>query len=990
MQKSYFSKLQKQTAKLLVIIMLMQYILAIPIYATEVPVNGNVEISANLNGQKIAKDFSINLDVNAQNILNLEIDNNSGNDFIAGKIVLEENDKANYKFKTKELAKELVAKVEENQVILNNLKTGKHTIKIPIIYIHEGDKKKENLEDNFKIKLVGKTTKESENVDKEIEKLFEGKIFWNEEKNISMQNNITKYIPISNIDKNRIIIQNEIYLTGDEKNKLPIEKYTLNSVMPKIDNKFPKTVDISILEVTGLNEKTIDNKEETEEVIKKVEYISETGELKIALNNKELSNDVLRLGNGKIKILVSSEYEVDKINPSYSLKNKYQIERKLYNVESKKFDYEITTELNEKIGEIVSVNTLYNKDKIYKSELMLNKLQAEENKIPTEVSSTTVINISIKEELSKLRFNDEIAKYNNNAEDLEKNIIYKNISIEKSEFDNLFGETGELKLISNNEQIGVINKNSTKENEKYIYEFVAPINNLQIETSEIKNNGTLKLEKTKQIKDSKYNIENFKELKSINFKETISKIEKVQNEEVQILIGILENEIKLEETSTNITISSSNQKLTTLDINRNIELIVSLNNDKLESDIYGNTILEVILPNEITEFELKSVNIIYGDFFKVSEYKVVEINGVKKIQIKLSGMQTNLSKGHLTNGTTIIINTDIKLNPYITNEKLEYGIIYSNSLRNKYETEVEFSLVEAEEFRNFGNGYSKNEFEIITPKGVIISNKVVNASNEVKEITTFKQGPKEIVLNKEEPSREILHESKIINNTDSAIESLHILGHVPSVGSIEMVNGSVLDNNFNMRLKELIVNTNKSYKVYYTTNPGATADLSNPNNLWTESLEIPNVKNYLLVFNEEIEKGEMIDVYAKMYIPERLGYNKKASLNTSAYYKQKANLENVYLDNSDYIIFKTEEGLELEGELVPEANIAKKLSNVIYELRLKNKSNIIGTNVKATIPMPKGIVVNKIYTGSVDIPFSRDINGNISINLNELQQLRRN
>ena len=85
-------------------------------------------------------------------------------------------------------------------------------------------------------------------------------------------------------------------------------------------------------------------------------------------------------------------------------------------------------------------------------------------------------------------------------------------------------------------------------------------------------------------------------------------------------------------TKTKATLRTNKQELYSVIENNDVEFVVELNNNKEESDIYGTSVYEIVLPNTITDVKIKDTNMLYNI-----------------IRILVSGTQTAVNNGNLTN-----------------------------------------------------------------------------------------------------------------------------------------------------------------------------------------------------------------------------------------------------------------------------------------------------------------------------------------------------
>ena len=106
---------------------------------------------------------------------------------------------------------------------------------------------------------------------------------------------------------------------------------------------------------------------------------------------------------------------------------------------------------------------------------------------------------------------------------------------------------------------------------------------------------------------------------------------------------ISETTISLTEpvSSAQISILEESQNLLTTAKNENVEMRVVLNTSNTKYALYKNPTLEIELPSQIEEINIKDVKLLLDDELKITNKQVITRNNKKVIQITLEGTQTN-------------------------------------------------------------------------------------------------------------------------------------------------------------------------------------------------------------------------------------------------------------------------------------------------------------------------------------------------------------
>lgn len=874
---------------------------------------------------------------------------------------------------------------------LNDLSTLKE-IELPIKYSYEGEKEENNLNDNFEFNFRGELVKENQEK-VEIKKDNKFNINWENNNNTIIESELSKFIILPNNEKQNlnIILQNKVILKNEElENNFPIKNLNIRINTPEIQNAIKINSNVALIDTKGINlNENIILKEED------VKVINENNTIEFNLENKLSENNLYTQGKGKVEFLVTTKYETNNLNIVNQLPINSNLEvivnKMLYgneNIITNNYIKEVV--LNNINNEVITANTILNNNEISKLDFYLNYVNQSTKFI--QIETNTNLNIASKDGIENITLIESTPIYNNDSNLVEKNAIYKKIEISKSEFDNILGENGEIEVLSDGQKIDKINKFNLVENNNYILPIKSIINNVSLKTSEIKNEGSLNVKKTREISNISYHKVQFKNFNKLNLIENVN----YKNKEVEYNLGNIVSEIKLNDTKTDVNIHSNQLELTNLDENKNVELVVQLNNDKENSDIYSDGIYEILLPEEFKEVTLNNINMLYAQGLNIENAEILNENSRKIIRILTSGIQTEKNTGILTNGTNIVINLDIKLDENTTANELKYYLLYANKEATVYNQETNYKLTNSSyEYANLKGisinniGYSENSFKVLTKVGVVVSNKLINYDNTNKEISTIKQGEKVVnILNNNNDEYIITNETNILNNLGANINNIHILGQIPNTGNINFKENTILDTNLNMELLNYLnleIPEGLNYKIYYSDNPSSNANLNDLSNNWQEVLEINKIKNYLIKIEDTLINGENIKISTNIKVDKNIGFNKIANFNTNIYYGIENDNENMYLENSDYIRIETPRGTTLSANLKGEFNQIEKQSKVIYTLDIANNDNTITSNdVKIKLFAPKGVELTNIYSNTYELPFDIDENKNSVVSLGDI------
>ena len=326
--------------------------------------------------------------------------------------------------------------------------------------------------------------------------------------------------------------------------------------------------------------------------------------------------------------------------------------------------------------------------------------------------------------------------------------------------------------------------------------------------------------------------------------------------------------IPLTETNTNANISLSTNVLSTVVNNEDIELKIELDNNRENSDLYVNGSFKVEFPSYVEDVTIKNQNMLYAEGLNIKKIAKQIENEKIVLYITLEGIQTQYSTGTVTNGTNIILGTDIKTKLLTPTSDDVIKLYYSHDNAISY-TQVDETT---------GLGYSEIPVSFVSPAGMLAVNKISGYEETGKTVISVNQGTLVDKIKMDSDAKEATMDLMLINNTGNICNDLVVLGRIPfegnkKIGSEEELKTTV---NTNM-LQGLSINSDAAVnaKIYYSENGEATEDLADANNQWTEQpADFANVKSYLVVFeNYEFKQGEIINMSYDFKVPEMIDLN---------------------------------------------------------------------------------------------------------------------
>lgn len=937
----------------------------------------NFGISLSYKGQKLSNIIS---DVNKdEQSLFISLDLRKGGYLEEGRIELSSGDERIFEVLNPG-TNSLIDRVEGNVIYLNRFAGKNTTVELPVKFVYEGNITKDIVKNDIEAKFTGKYVALDGKVE-EVKKDTKLTVNWIETKEISLKNEVLKYLKTKTAEKENIVLQTA-HTAELQKNikSMPVESYSLELALPKISEKYPDAISIALADTKGisLEDSLTYNAEKTG-------YIKETGTLKVVIDNKELEDKSLPTGEGQIRVVVTSVYDNAKLEEE-QLDVEIQAKANILgiggNVQGVKEEKTVVT-LKDIVGEVVSGQMNLLKSNISKNKLYLNSVNGGGN--DEELVSNVIVNISNKQINGSVKVSDKnLPYYQENKGLVEEGLKYKEIRIQKQNLTSVLGEDGNVSVISQGQKIGEINKNSKEVEGKLVLELPEEIKTVEYLTSEVKLEGDITIEELRGISLSSHTRQDLKQFNKVNFEKTIA----VVSEGNTYTVSEFGAQAILENTTTNVNLRVNKPELSTVVENKNVEFVLELNNDKETSDIYGTSVFEVVLPKGIKNINLKDVNLLYGEGFEIESSNIYQRDGQKVLRVVLKGLQKELSKGHITNGTTIVLNTDILLEEELPMQDVLFKAVYSNTQATEYKTGTPFEMgIANKAFEPYGNGVTQMAGKFVSPEGLVVANRVINFNKTGEEVGTIKQGNKEALLDLNSNEIDLQEQIMLINNSGQELNGAVLFGRLPVEGAKDPLTGEDLGNNLELGLVSEIKNVsgaNVEYQVFYSENVNANYELENPVNGWKQDSK--GAKAYLVRINSVIPEKQVMKFNMALRVPAGLDYNKKTvGTNQAIYTLKTVTGTETYISQSDKIRLTTGEGVSLATSLNAEyANVEKGgkvqyLHTVVNESKTRNAENI-----ETYIEMPQGIELLQVYSAKEELPFSRDERGNVKFSTRDL------
>ena len=734
--------------------------------------------------------------------------------------------------------------IELNQIIYQN----NAEISLPISFNKEQEFKEDCFDKENTFSLTG-TYKEEEK-ETNVEGNIKTRMIWTEQTDVNLSQGIEKFI---NLGEQGILLEQNI-TTEVIDNKLPRENETLEVKVPELEQKLPENVTV------------LYNGDKLAE--DKVEYQKENKKLIVKNETKGI------WGNAKNEYKVIYQYpeEIGIENKEITLKT--SMATKLYTKEEIVKEDTKNVEISE-TGNIASISKTAT-ESLEKGYMYA----AGEN--ATTYFETNKIEISNAKALEKVEVENQEESFLNEAGetfDISNKTNYLETTLNKENIQEILGENGIVTIYDGGQNTLAIINNQTEadENGNITITYEEPKSRIKIETSKPENEGTLIITNKKQIEgNTEYPKEQLKTFTSIVTK---TKVATNLSEE------IAEAKINLVDTKTEATISINNNNLSTLQKNENVQLLVTLKSNSAKYDLFKNPKIEIVLPKELN-INVKNINQMNGQ----NELRIVNPklyqneNGDRVISMDLQGEQKTFAND-INEGIQIAITADIEID--ITTPSKQAQIIMNYTNENK----------PGESFT------ATTDINLNSKYGLLTVNKLSNFNENQEVIENIDDKVKTGTLDENKPAREAKQEISIINNYETDITNIAIIGKIPGLEE-EQVQNELLKSNFEMKLKQALVVEGKTAKIYYSEDSKAKVD----SNTWKENVEdFSKIKAFKIEIEEnKLKPLEELKISYLLDIPEGLTKNQETYTYVTVNYEYAGDV----IQANSVISLKTEEQKE--------------------------------------------------------------------------------
>ena len=875
-----------------------------------------------------------------------------------------------------------VQSLEDNIIKLQQINSSSEaSISLPIEYKNEEYVNEQKFSNDALIKFSGIYV-DDDGDETEVSREIKLNVSWKDERKVDVQTEVTKFIDFGR----GVILQTLVKVdSSTDKKTLPVKESEIAIEIPKFEEAIPSNITVVANSTAGTNGETAGtlkfdennweyNQEENKLILKannekKLVVVNEYEDEYLKDSDKELIEEERYFNkSGVDEYLITYTFENAKIESGVT-KSSSNIDAKVVtfsgvlqdnniNISESNNAYEYS--LEGETGNIVSLNIENETAEVSKAYAYANYDNSE--KYEVEFNSKTIVNVSYKEIVEMISVEDEPNLYVDKSGNAFENndLYYKQISISKEDFLNILGENGEIRVLDLDRNVIATINNETEVNEdgKVIVSFDQKHSRLVFETTKPVGEGNLVIQNVKAMKNAGIDKPSFANLSEIKMGAKIKANYTYVSETVEV--GTSEIKTDLIDTITKANLVMDRDTLSTLAENDEVELRVELNNATDKSDIYGNSVFEVELPEYVESLSVTNVSLLYGEGLEIVSAEQID----RIIRITIDGKQEGINSGVLTNGTNIVINANIKVNLYAPAKLDIIKLRYNNSQATNY----------------IDDGYRELAFMYSAPTGLVAVNSVSNYNNAGAVITSVRQGMKEDVIDIYSEAKTSTMEIIVMNNNSNTVSEVSILGRIPFKGVKDIETGEDLGTTLNTKLVSTIMpdaHNTTLFNVYYSENGEATKDLEDSSNGWTLTPEsLDNIKSYLIVPVDKdyiMQNAEILRFTYQYEIPANLTHNENIYGTFLAYYTNNSEVATTEEKATpDKVGLTTGEGPEVKIEVSSNKEVIREYEELQVNIVATNVGNTRAENVNVEFPIPKFSKYVSYETDNQDVTITEE------------------
>ena len=847
-------------------------------------------------------------------------------------IEFKSNSKLNFEIGEIENNNLVESRIGENIIKLNQINHDE-TLDLTIPIKYKETDTVDNLKNDTNVILTGSYVDNNGN-ELNVHEEVVMSLSWLSNSKVTISSNLSKFVNYSAEDKQGLIAQTLVTI-GLDKENMPIANTEVNIDALQLPN-------MNLDKVTVISNDRVNFDENNWNFDKTNNMIN------ITVDNNEVVEDTETF-------VITYVFSGDKVEFPLELNSNITSNISLSGTSEKiSGEFNALYTVSEEVGDIVTYSSEVLADNLSKGNILANKYD-ENNNYTFEYGYKYLVNIadtSLIENIVLNDINENIISEDNESYSLDKTSYYKDIKVSEVDFSNILGENGMIEIFNEKgEKVLDITKNTEKTEDGYYILDLASLNlsKITIKTSKPQASGNLEIIVDKEILKTNFGIAEIKSFEKIE--NTVSG-SIIFEGDVENKIGENKTSIKLIDTTTNASLLINKSSLGTIVKNEDVELKVEFNNNKLGTDFYKNPVFEIVLPEGIKEVTINKVSVINADnAFTIKNVTARKLDNNIVIRVELDGTQKGYSLNNLTNGTNLLIDTDMVLDVYAPSEEKEITLNYINEDATSYNNEV----------KEYGT--SKTKVSYTAPSGLVSVNTISSYNNSGSSVTSVMQGTITDKIEIYDDSKVSTMDILVMNNNENVVKDVKILGRIPFKGNTDVSTGENLGTTVDTNIVRGIVsssNNKVNVKIYYSENGTATEDLNNLQNGWmTDVKDFSNIKSYLIVCDEnyEMNPGDVLEFNYQYRIPANLEHNEELYGSFATYYTNVTDVANqASVSKADKVGLVTGQGpqLSLETSVNIGTEDVHEYEYIKYSVTVKNTGEEDAEDVKINVPLPKG------------------------------------
>lgn len=854
-----------------------------------------------------------------------------------------------------------ISLTEENDISISNV-ISNTKFKIVIRY-KQGEKI--NISDLYK-KL--NLTLEGTFVNADLEESQESesetlKLGWTYSKEIEVTSEYNKISPFTVGKTVGTIVQNEITVKREitENNYLPVKETNIEIQVPTLNGKYPTEISVNANRLMATRGETFGAVTFTND---NWSYNEKKHTIEIKVQNEENGTAVNSYGEDNFVVAYRYEDYIDAENIELDKEVTVRVEE--YSGKENKIQEKKIEEKQEKdvdAGELITYTVGTTDEAVSKGKINANYYS--ETEYETEIKTIVSVNILTSDMLEAMKIRGTKEAYidkTGESHDASGDVKYKGVNFNYSEIKDILKADGTIDLLDKEGNIiYTLDKYNTKSDESTKIELSEYTDNLQIRINKVKSNGTINIEFVKVIGKSNYKAVEFNDFKSI--RSTVETSVKYAEQEGTFTLKTMDVEKEFTESFTSAKLYMNKEYLSTVEVNKNVQLKIELNNNKETSDFYKNPYFEIVFPKYVKAVEIQDINLMDEKGLQIKDFHTVEENGTIKIKVELEGTQTEFVGVNLTNGTNIVINANITVDDYTPKKQDQVKLYYYNEAVTNYVMQTKWSVNKnmPSDIIKVTNGFDLAVFEYQAPTGLVPVNEIKNYDGKANNVKSVKQGTIEKQIEIKQETQISQMKLTALNNTGNDCTDVVLLGRIPFKGNKDVVTGADLGTTVTTTLKDKITadgSNTAMATIYYSSNPEADKNLSDENNGWTQEItDISEIKSYLIVVDGTLEAGKVLNYSYDFEIPSELPYESAIYGSFGVYYNNNSDVAIVYESSiADKVGLVTEKGPKLEANLsvdIGDGNDVLETRRLTYTVTVSNTGSVDAENVVATVELPE-------------------------------------